>query len=266
MSADVLTALLREPGDVAERCERSEGLRRLAVTSLACLVVGAAVFGGVVGSFRGGMQIGYSAIKLPLALLTTLVVAVPAFFALTIGFGGRTTFRGVAALSLAASARGALVLIGCAPVLWLAVDRGLAYHASVMLATVMYLASGLAALGIVLRGLDGSFRAVVTSAACALVFFGVLGQTAWMLRPFFGRPSQTTIPFVRPPEGTLADALVTSSKSAAGIYDRAERVRHAAKAEVREQSQEPTNDADPADPGYTEPTSPESNRAEESGL
>jgi hypothetical protein len=168
------------------------------------------------------MQIGYSAIKLPLALLTTLVVAVPAFFALTIGFGGRTTFRGVAALSLAASARGALVLVGCAPLLWLAVDRGLAYHASVMLATVMYLASGLAALGIVLRGLDGSVRAVATAAACALVFFGVLGQTAWMLRPFFGRPSQTTIPFVRPPEGTLADALVRSSKSAVGVYDRAD--------------------------------------------
>jgi hypothetical protein len=224
MSAEVMTALLREPGEVAERCERSEGLRKLAVTSLVCIVVGAAAFGGVVGSFRGGLQIGYSAVKLPLALLTTLVVAVPAFFALTIGFGGRATFRRVAALSLAASARGALVLIGCAPVLWLAVDRGLGYHASVLLAAAMYLASGVAALGIVLRGLDGSFRAVVTAAACGLVFFGVLGQTAWMLRPFFGRPSQATVPFIRPPEGTLADALVTSGKSAAGIYDRANRL------------------------------------------
>jgi hypothetical protein len=248
MSAEVLTALLREPGDVAERCERSEGLRRLAVTSLVCLVVGAAVFGGVVGSFRGGAQIGYSALKLPLALLTTLVVAVPAFFALTIGFGGRATFRGVAALSLAASARGALVLIGCAPVLWLAVDRGLGYHASVLLATAMYMTSGLAALGIVLRGLDGSFRAVVTSAACALVFFGVLGQTAWMLRPFFGRPSQSTVPFVRPPEGTHADARVTASKSAAGFYDRAEQVRHAAKSELREASEgSKSGDTEPID-------------------
>src|ERR1044071_8145808 len=138
MSAEVVSALLREPGELADRCERSEGLRVLAVTSLLCLVVGAAVFGGVVGSFRGGLQIGYSAMKLPLALLTTLVVAVPAFFALTIGFGGRSTFRGVAALSLAASARGALVLLSCAPLLWLAVDRGLGYHASVMLATAMY--------------------------------------------------------------------------------------------------------------------------------
>lgn len=262
MSADIMTALLRNPSEVAERCDRSEGLRQLAVTSLACLVVGAAVFGGVVGSFRGGLQIGYSAVKLPLALLTTLVVAVPAFFALTIGFGGRTTFRGVAALSLAASARGALVLIGCAPLLWLAVDRGLGYHASVMLATVMYLASGLAALGIVLRGLHGSFRAVVTAAACALVFFGVLGQTAWMLRPFFGRPSQTTIPFVRPPEGTLADALVTSGKSAVGVYDRAKQVRHSAKPELREDSEDSEREeAAPTDEQWL----PESDRAEESG-
>jgi hypothetical protein len=231
MSAEMITGLLRDPGDVAERCERPEGLRQLAVTSLVCLVLGAAAFGAVVGSFRGGLQIGYSAVKLPIALLTTLVVAVPAFFSLTVGFGGKATFRGTAALSLAASARGSLVLLGCAPVLWLAVDRGLGYHASVMLATVMYLASGLAALGIVLRGLDGSLRALVTSAACGLVFFAVLGQTAWMLRPFFGRPSQTSIPFVRPPEGTLADALAKSSKSAVGIYDRASNVRRAAEIE-----------------------------------
>jgi hypothetical protein len=230
VNAEAVTAILREPGDVAARCDRAEGLRGLAATSLVCLILGASVFGAVVGSFRGGIQIGYSALKLPIALLTTLVVAVPAFFALAIGFGGRATFRGIAALSLAASARGALVLLGCAPLLWLAVDRGLGYHASVMLATAMYLASGLAALGVVLRGLDGSFRAIVTSTACAVVFFGVLGQTAWMLRPFFGRPSQATIPFVRHPEGTLADALARSGKSAVGIYDRAvevERTRRA---------------------------------------
>jgi hypothetical protein len=225
MSAVIVTELLRDPADVADRCERPEGLRELALTSLACLVLGAAIFGGVVGSFRGGPQVIFSAIKLPLALLTTLVVTVPAFCALSVGFGGETRFRTVAAVALAASARGALLLAGCAPVLWLAVDRGLGYHASVLLATAMYLASGVAALGIVLRGLGGSFRAVVTAAACALVFFGVLGQTAWMLRPFFGRPSQQAVPFVRPREGGFADAVVQSSKSAAGIYDRAAKSR-----------------------------------------
>lgn len=221
MSLDVVTRLLRDPEDVAARCERPEGLRELSLASLWCLILGAATFGGVVGSFRGGLQIGFSAVKLPLALLATLVVSVPAFFALTIGFGGKARFRTIASLSLSASARAALVLVGCAPVLWLAVDRGLGYHASVLLAAVMYLASGLAALGIILRGLGGSLRALATAAACGVVFFGVLGQTAWMLRPFFGRPSQHSVPFVRAREGTFADALVKSGRSAAGIYDRA---------------------------------------------
>jgi hypothetical protein len=54
---------------------------------------------------------------------------------------------------------------------------------------------------------------------CGIVFFGVLGQTAWMLRPFFGRPAQRAVPFVRAREGSFADAVVRSSKSAAGVYE-----------------------------------------------
>ena len=220
MSAAIVTALLRDPAQVAARCERPEGLRELALTALGCLVLGAAVFGGVVGSFRGGAQIAFSAVKLPLALLVTLVVCAPAFHGLTLGFGGDARFRGIAALVLSASARAALVLLAFAPLLWLAVDLGLSYHASVLLASVMYLTSGLAALGIVLRGLGASLRAVLTVAAAGVVFFAVLGQTAWMLRPFFGRPSQTSVPFVRAREGSFADALRTSSKSAVGVYER----------------------------------------------
>jgi hypothetical protein len=40
-----------------------------------------------------------------------------------------------------------------------------------------------------------------------------------MLRPFFGRPSQESIPFVRAREGGFADAVVTTGRSAAGLYD-----------------------------------------------
>jgi hypothetical protein len=236
VSAPVVTALLRDPKDIAQRCERSEGLGELALASIACLVIGAALFGGVLGSFRGGLQIGFSLIKLPLALLTTLVVSVPAFFALTVGLGGRSSFRTTAALTLAASARAALVMAGSAPLLWLLVDRGLAYHQAVLLATVVYLAAGVAALGIALRGLGGSFRALVTAAACGLVFLGVFGQTAWMLRPFFGRPSQHSIPFVRAREGSFADSLVRSSKSAMGIYDSPRLLREASESGLGETS------------------------------
>ncbi len=237
MSAAILSALLRDPAEIADRCDRPEGLRDLALTSVGCLAVGAAVFGGVLGSFRGGAQIAFSALKLPVALFATLVVCVPAFHALVVGFGGRKSFSGVAALTLAAAARAALVLLACAPVLWLAVDRGLGYHASVMTAVLMYLTSGLAALGIIWRGLEGSWRALATAATCGIVFFGVLGQTAWMLRPFFGRPSQDSVPFVRAREGTFADSVFTSSKSAVGIYGRSRAMTEAARGDWEQQAE-----------------------------
>lgn len=219
MSASIVAAILRDPEEVAARCERPEGLRELALTALGCLVLGAAVFGGVVGSFRGGLQIGLSALKLPLALLVALAVCVPAFHGLSAGLGGRPRFRTIAALTLTASARAGLVLLGLAPALWLAVDWGLGYHSSVLTASAMYLVAGFASMGILLRGLGGSLRAWATAGLCAFVFFGVLGQTAWMLRPFFGRPSQQTIPFVRAREGGFADAVYRSSRSARHVYD-----------------------------------------------
>ena len=222
MSADIVTTLLRDPASSAERCRRSEGLRELAATALVCLIGGAALFGAVMGAFRGGPQIAYSAFKLPLALLATLVISVPAFFSLTIALGGRTRFGAMATVSLLAAARGALVLAACAPLLWFAVDRGLDYHASVLLATLMYMVAGGAALELLLKGIGGAWRSLITAALCGVVFFAVLGQTAWMLRPFFGRPSQHAVPFVRTREGSFADAVMQSSKSAVGIYERVE--------------------------------------------
>jgi hypothetical protein len=78
----------------------------------------------------------------------------------------------------------------------------------------MYLLAALAALEILLRGLGGlQLRSLVTAAFCTLVFLAVLGQTAWMLRPFFGRPSQQEVPFVRAREGSFADAVLRSGHS-----------------------------------------------------
>lgn len=222
MSAEIVTVLLRDPARSAERCQKPEGQRELAATALVCLIGGAALFGAVMGAFRGGPQIAYSALKLPVSLLATLVVSVPAFFALTLALGGRTRFGALATVTLLAAARGALVLAACAPLLWFGVDRGLGYHASVMLATAMYVLAGAAALELLLRGIGGTWRSLFTAMLCGMVFFAVLGQTAWMLRPFFGRPSQHAVPFVRQREGSFADAVMQSSKSALGIYRQVE--------------------------------------------
>lgn len=222
--AHPIALLLRDPEEVARRCAAEEGLRPLAVASMAVLLIGGAVFGGVVGSFRGDAQILYSAIKLPLALFGALVICVPAFHAVAACLGRPWPLRTIVALTIAAAGRAALVLLAFAPLLWLGIDLGLGYHASALATALAYGSSGLAALGVLLRGLGEGAHRGVTATAFVAIFLAAGAQTGWTLRPFLGRPSQASVPFVRDVEGGFGDALVMSARSAMGDYDpRAER-------------------------------------------
>jgi hypothetical protein len=214
-----IALLLRDPAGVARRCRDEKGLTSLAAAALAATIAGAAAFGGVLGSFRGGAQIFAGAAKVPLALVATLAIAVPAFYALASALGRMWSMRTVVALALSAAGRSSLVLLAAAPALWLAVSSGLSYHASAVLASLAYALAGLAALGILLRGLEGDLSKIPIALAFVGVFFAIGGQTAWILRPYLGRPTLATVPFVRASEGSFADAVVKSMRSAVGIYD-----------------------------------------------
>lgn len=219
--AHPIALLLRDPKEVARRCLEEEGLRPLALGSIASLVLGAAVFGGVVGSFRGGEQILYAAVKVPLAMLGALVICVPAFHAIAATLGRAWPLRTVIALTMASAGRAALVLLAFAPMLWLGYDLGLGYHAAVLAAAGAYALAGLAALGVLLRGLGRQKHAVATALAFAAVFLAAGGQTSWSLRPYLVRPQTEEAPFVRSVEGGFADAIYRSTRSSIGIYDRA---------------------------------------------
>ena len=221
MSADVLRRLLRSPADIAACCREDRDTRAIAVTSLVAVVLGAAAFGGVIGSFRGGAQIAYAAVKIPLALVATLAVCAPAFHALAAGLGRAWPMRSIIALALAAAGRSSLVLLTLSPVLWLLFDFGLDYHAAALAAALAYAVAGLAAIGILVRGLGPGARRGLTAAAFIGVFFAVGGQSSWILRPYLVRPKTTQVPFLRAREGGFADALRKSGRSSVGIYDRA---------------------------------------------
>src|SRR5688500_1526155 len=103
--------LLRSPAQAAEQCRADVDLRPLVLTSLAAVVAGSAASGAVVGSFRGGLQFLYAALKVPLALILALALCVPAFPALAAVFGRPWPLRSVVAISLAAAARASLLLL-----------------------------------------------------------------------------------------------------------------------------------------------------------
>lgn len=234
MSSDVLRRLLRSPADIAACCREDRDTRAIAVTSLIAVVLGAAAFGGVIGSFRGGAQIAYAAVKIPLALVATLAVCAPAFHALAAGLGRAWPMRSIIALALAAAGRSSLVLLALSPALWLLFDLGLDYHGAALAAAAAYGIAGLAAMGILLRGLgEGSGRAL-TAVAFLGIFFAVGGQSSWILRPYLVRPKTEHVPFLRAREGGFADSLRRSSRSAAGVYDNVEtQVYEEVKSEVR---------------------------------
>lgn len=216
----VLSRLLRAPGEIAAGCREDRDLRPLAVTALAAIAAGAAAFGGVLGSYRGGVQIAYAAIKVPLALLFTLAICVPALHAIAATLGRPWSLRTVIGLSLAAAGRSSLVLLAFAPALWLILDWGTSYHAAAICAAIAYGVAGLAALGVLLRGLGPGPGRALTALGFVALFFAVGGQTSWILRPYLVRPRTEATPFLRAREGGFTGAVVTSGRSAVGIYDR----------------------------------------------
>ncbi|EYF07481.1 hypothetical protein [Chondromyces apiculatus] len=218
-SLDVLSRLLRDPAGVAQRCREEDNLGQITATALVAITLGAAVFGGVIGSFRGGVQIGYAAIKIPLALLATLALCTPGFHAFSATLGRAFPLRSVVSLSLAAAARAALVLLASAPVLWLMFDLGLDYHQAALAAAFAYGLAGLAALGVLLRGLGAGKGRVLTALGFVALFFAVAGQTSWILRPYLVRPRTESPPFLRAREGGFGDAVLKSGRSSMGIFD-----------------------------------------------
>ncbi len=219
MTPQVLSALdelLRSPRTVAARARAGGDLRPLFVASLCSLLLGAGVFGATLATSRGGLQLLYSGFKLPFAMLCTLLLVVPAFHAIASGLGRPLSFSGMIGLTLAAAGRASLVLVALSPMVWLAFDRGLTYHPGILLATSCYCLAGLAALSLVLRGIGFDFRGFVIVSLFGLVLAGTGGQTAWMLRPFLGRPEQAHVPFLRGKQGSFFDAIQLSASRSFG--------------------------------------------------
>src|SRR3954454_21857873 len=74
--------LLKNPSEVRAAIERRTALAVRTRTYVQVLVACTSVFGASLGFYRGGIQILFAAIKLPLVMLATLAVAAPLLYAL----------------------------------------------------------------------------------------------------------------------------------------------------------------------------------------
>jgi hypothetical protein len=211
MNVALMNRLLRAPAEVAADCREDRDLPRLAANAIAVIAAGALLFGAAAGSWRGGPQIAYAAIKLAIVTVGTLALCVPAFYAIAAVFGRPWSLRSAVSVMLVAGARFSLVLVAATPVVWLTVNLGASYDVVKLLAALAYSLAGLAALGLLLRGLGRGPGRIATVVTFLGVFLVIGGQTAWILRPYIGTPGREEVTFfTREREGGLAYQLLVS--------------------------------------------------------
>ncbi len=217
----IVDELLRDRATVLTRIERGHDLPTLARVLLAIVAIGAAMFGVAVGSYRGGVQIAFAALKVPLVMIITAAVCAPTLTAVSRALGRPASLTRDLALLMTALAVGALVLLALAPVVLAARAADLDYHHSILLASACAAVAAGSAAAVLWRGVRGRGpRGARTAiAVLALVFAAGGAQVSWSLRPFLVRPQTEQVPFIRDIDGSLYDALHRSARSAAGLYD-----------------------------------------------
>src|SRR5688572_5239777 len=163
---------------------RAESEESDLVSVTAAVVLGGAAFGAAIGSYVGGAQILYAAIKMPIFLLGTLAICAAA---LGVVAGSSVGPSLAARLAMRTVALTAILLGGLAPPLFvlgisLPKPEPKGYQAMVLALTAAVAVAGAVSVARLAGGL-GSRRLAVAWVA----IYGFTGaQAAWLLKPWIG--------------------------------------------------------------------------------
>jgi hypothetical protein len=220
--ASLIDLLLRDRAGTLARLRAEGDVRPILSTMVATIAVSMVIVGAALGSYRGGIQIAYAAIKLPLVLLGAAALSAPALSAIGAALGRRSRLSTDFALVMSAVAFGALLLAATTPLILLGRAAELDYHQMIVGTVGAFTVAGCATLRMIVQGMAAErapgWISAIAGLCCVFVLVG--GQLAWAMRPYLVRPRAPEVPFLRSVEGSLFDAISTSMQSARGIYHR----------------------------------------------
>jgi hypothetical protein len=183
-------------------------------------------YGGVMGSFGGvaggrGWQVVSSAVKLPMLLAATTLLALPSFFVANTLLGVRRDFAEALRAVLASQAGLAIVLAALAPLtlVWYASSSD--YPTAILFNALMLAVASLGAQSLLRRlyrpliARDRRHRVLLRAWMVLYAFVGI--QLGWTLRPFLGSLDE---PFAFFRGGEVENAYVIVARMAWGVASR----------------------------------------------
>ena len=197
---DVLMQLLRNRSSFLTEIENNKYIDKKIVSLLVCSSLFLALYGAILGSTHGGLQIISSAFKLPALYLLTLLICLPTLYFMDVVLGSKQTFSQYVALLLASVAMMSVMLFGFAPVTLffrLSIDD---YWFFLLLNIIVLGFTGVVGIGFFYKSMMSLIEKEQLGKASKnryklitswLFLYGFVGsQLGWTLRPFVGTPNQ----------------------------------------------------------------------------
>lgn len=225
-SLGFLDGLLRRGDEVAEEFGDPAAVRRFQRAALGWIIVLGAVYGFVMGAFSlfktgAPWHALASMVKVPALMLVTTALCFPALYVFGLAGGARMR-AGV----LWAALLGSLVILGVllaalSPIVLFFLTTVNTYPVVKLMHVAAWGVAGLAALKFLrgtLKRLDPKLAGNAKLMAVWTLLFALVGmQTAWMLRPFIGRPNREFRAF-RHVDGSIFEDVFQTLKR--GMDDR----------------------------------------------
>jgi hypothetical protein len=188
-----LECILRQPRRVMFQL-RQPGAGNLVIALVIIAVVSAAIYGVVVGTFSGDVQLWAAPVKIAGGLLLSALICLPSLYIFACLSGAEVRLGEVAGLLAGLLALMAVLLIGFAPVAWVFAQS----TESLVAMGALHLVFGLIAVSFGLRFLDTAFnhfsaRAPGGRRLWMILFLLVMLQMTTALRPMVGT-AETFLP------------------------------------------------------------------------
>lgn len=208
----VVEEFIKRRDEFLQNIMEEKRLKTYFINSNLAISVFSAIYGATIGTYPGGWQVLYDAIKIPILLLISLFLTAPSYYVLSSLLGGKRTIVQTVVLLLSGFTVMSTVLLALVPVnlffiLTTANTTFATYAFVVLLNVTIFALAGLFALAYLLRGFSTMYQGVnwvpaFLAGSLILMFVGT--QLAWILRPYFHYYPQ----FIRPVEKNFYIALI----------------------------------------------------------